>query len=163
MGTAPKNLRSEAVKKFEFRFRAVERVREIELDRQIREMAVAQKKVQEIEAQIKSMQERVRHELDRVRKRVSAMDHLEKDMQLISADFREGIRKCIDEKRQELMLALQAVERERRKVVERKKKLQAMEKLHEREKEIYVEESKRAEMRELDEVGSTLWHRDPQS
>ena len=151
------------MKKFQFRFKAVERVREIELDRQIREMALAQKKVQEIEQEIRGLHERVRQEIERVRKRLGDFNHLEKDMQMISAEFRNTIRAQIDGKRQELMLALQAVERERRKVVERKKKLQAMEKLHEKEKENYVQEARQTETRELDEVSSNLWGWDPRS
>lgn len=145
------------MKKFEFRFKAVERVREIELDRQIREMALAQKKVQEIEQEIRTLNDRIRVEIDRLRKRLGDFNHLEKDVQMISAEFREAMRSQIDGKRKELMLALQAVERERRKVVERKKKLQAMEKLHERERENYVQQSRQTETRELDEISSNLW------
>jgi flagellar export protein FliJ len=149
------------LKKFDFRFKAVERVREIELDRQIREMALAQKRVQEIEQEIRSLNERIRLEIDRLRTKMGDFNHLEKDMQMISAEFRETIRSQIDAKRKELMLALQAVERERRKVVERKKKLQAMEKLHERERENYVQQSRQTETRELDEISSNLWGWDP--
>jgi len=149
------------LKKFQARFLSVEKVRKIELDRQIKEMALAQRRAQAIEQEIRSMHERIRLEIERVRKGITGLSHLEKDMQLISADYRRTTRAQIDEKRKELMLALQAIERERRKVVEKQKRKKIITKLNEHEREEYEENIRREEMRQLDEVGSNNWSYNP--
>ncbi len=146
------------MKKFNFRFKAVEKVRQIELDQQIKALALAQQKAQAIEAEIRKMHEMIRLEIERVRKSlISNWSDLEKDMQQVSADFRKNMRAQIDKKRQELMLALQAIERERRKLVQKKKNKQVMEKLHEKEKEDYYAEVRKEETRQLDEAGAALY------
>lgn len=149
------------MKKFQARFLSVEKVRKIELERQIKEMALAQVRAQAIEQEIRSMHERIRLEIERVRKGITGLSHLEKDMQLISAEYRKTTRAQIDSKRKELMLALQAIERERRKVVEKQKRKKIITKLNEREREEYEENVRREEMRQLDEVGSNNWNYTP--
>jgi len=149
------------LKKFRARFLNVEKVRKIELDRQIKEMALAQRRAQAIELEIRGMHEKIRLEIERVRKGITGFSHLEKDMQLISADYRKTTRAQIDSKRQELMLALQAIERERRKVVEKQKRKKIITKLNEHERDDYEENIRREEMRQLDEVGSNSWNFTP--
>lgn len=150
------------MKKFKARFLNLEKVRKIELDRQIKEMALAQRKAQEIELEIRKLHERIRLEIERVRSGLVGFSHLEKDMQLVSADFRKNTRTLIDAKRKDLILALQAIERERRKVVEKQKRKKIITKLNEHERDDYEENIRREEMRQLDEVGSNSWNYTPE-
>ena len=149
------------MKKFDFRFKAVEQVRQVELDHQIRVMGLAQQKAAAIENGSRKMQEQIRLEIDRVRKGLSQFSHIQKDMQLVSSDFRKNMRAQINQKRHELMLALQAIERERRKLVQKKKSTQVMEKIHEIEREDYYAEVRKEETRQMDEAGAALWIIDP--
>lgn len=145
------------MKKFKFRFEAVEKVRKSELDRQVRAMAEAQRKVAQIEGEIRDLQQSIRLEIDRARLQIQSSSELDSEVQTLSSDFRRAVRSQIDLKRKELVEALHQLERERRKLVEKSKNKKAMERLRENEKEKHYGELRKEEVRQLDEVGANLF------
>lgn len=144
------------MKKFKFKFDAVEKVRKIEQERQIKAVAIAQKKVSEIEAQIEKKKNLIQSEIDRIQS-LGGRDALNEKLRELSIQYREELRQQIVRKNKELLEAKQIEIRERRELVERQKKKKAMEVLREKEQEKYYDESRKSELQEMDEVSSNTW------
>lgn len=144
------------MKKFKFKFSAVEKVRKIEQERQIKAVALAQKKVSEIEAQIEKKKALIQGEINRIQG-VGGKDALNEKLRELSIQYREELRQQIIRKKKELLEAKQIEIRERRELVERQKKKKAMEVLREKEQEKYYDESRKSELQEMDEVSSSTW------
>lgn len=143
------------MKKFKFRFEAVERVRKIETEKQMKELALAIQKQEEIEAQIRDLELKIDNELLRIRD--LALRGVEDEVRDLSVHFRNHLKSQIRQKREELLRAKHEVLRERKKLIERSKNQKIIEKLKEREKEKHHDELRKIENKEMDEVASNLW------
>lgn len=146
------------MKRFEFRFEAVAKVRRIEMERQARALAEAQIKVQQIENEIKQI------ELDRDKEVVRLKDlvakgNFAKQMFELSESYRTGLKKKLNWKRHELRDAEQLVREERDKLIEKEKRRKVIEKVRERDFENYTEEMRRDETKRMDETAGLLWGR----
>jgi len=143
------------MKKFEFRFEAVSKVRRIEMERQARVMAEAQMKVKEIESQILSIQNFQGAEVKRLQS-VTSLGHFTEQMMMLSDSFRGDLKKQLNFKRHELRDWENKVREERAKLVEKEKRRQVIEKLREKDLENYKEEWRKDETKRMDEVASQL-------
>jgi|GEM_PF-4706847 len=144
------------MKRFKFRFKAVEELRALELERQVKEVALAQRELMRIEAEIENLEARVVNEIKRIQN-APMDDHLNEEVRELSVNFRKEMRRQIALKRQEALEAKRVLILERRKLIERQKKKKAMEILREKDREHYYEEQNRIETREMDEISSNLW------
>lgn len=144
------------MKKFRFRFEAVEKVRELEREMQIKQVALANQEVERIESEIQGLEERLQQEVNRLNSGDNGFLANE-SMRALSSNFRREMRRQIQVKKQELLEARTEVIRERRKLVERQKKKKAMEVLREKEQERYYEEQSKIEAMELDEISGNYF------
>ena len=81
-------------------------------------------------------------------------------MRILSENFREEIRRQIRKKEKEIIQLRTRAEVERRKLVERQRDKQVYDKLEEREMDLYEEEYKREQTKDMDEVASILYQYD---
>ena len=151
------------MKKFEFRFESVAKVRLIEMERQARALAVAQMKVKKIEDEIAEIWARQDEEVQR-QKRVIAEGRFEEQLVHLSDRFRSGLKKVLTNKRNELRDAENQVTIERDKLLEKERRRKVIEKVRERDLETYEEERKKDETKIMDEVAGLALqrsHREP--
>lgn len=143
------------MKKFRFKFKAVEKVRRIATERQMKELALAIKAQEAIEYQIRELEFQLSQEIDRLSQVATSGEP--DQMQELSVNYRKHLRGQIQKKRDELLTARQRVLLERRKLVEKSKDQKAIEKLKEKERDRYHDEVRKAEVKEMDEVAGSIW------
>ncbi|PIR22439.1 MAG: hypothetical protein COV44_07685 [Deltaproteobacteria bacterium CG11_big_fil_rev_8_21_14_0_20_45_16] len=144
------------MKKFKFRFQAVEKLRRLEMEFQVKEVALAERKVLEIESQIEDRERKLREEILRL-KQIDLSEIRNEVLKALSSNYREELRRQVKKLKFDALNAKAEVIRERRKLVEKQKKLRAMEVLEEKDKERYYAELNRLETQELDEISSNFW------
>jgi len=146
------------MKRFQYRFESVAKVRKIEMEKQARVMAEAQLRVKKIQDEMADIARRLDDEVQRLQK-VWQSGKWEDQLLQISSAFRDGIKKHLVKKKQELREAEAKVEVERRKLIDKERGRQVMEKIRERDYESYLEEKKKDEAKEMDEVASQRFYR----
>jgi len=139
------------VKRFEFRFQSVAKVRKIEMERQARVLAEAQMKVKEIEAQIEALKQKNQDEVARLQD-LAIRGQIPRQMMQLSVMFREQIKRDFKKRLIELREAEAKVREEREKLIEKEKARKVMEKVKERDFENYAEERRRLESKTIDEI-----------
>ena len=144
--------------RFAFRFESVAKVRKIEMERQARVLAETQMKLKSIEKQIEEIQRSTESEIERLRK--LALKGLMTDQLMIQSDrYRKDLKRQLNFKRLELRDWENKVREEREKLVDKEKRRKVIEKLRERDIEVYNEEKRKDDAKQLDEVASMLWSR----
>ena len=144
------------MKKFKFRFQAVEKLRRLEMEFQVKEVALAERKLLEIESQIEDRERKLREEVLRL-KQIGLSEIRNEALKALSSNYREELRRQVKKLKLDALHAKAEVIRERRKLVEKQKKLRAMEVLEEKDKERYYAELNKLETQELDEISSNFW------
>ena len=144
------------MKKFKFRFQAVEKLRRLEMEFQVKEVALAERKLLEIESQIEDRERKLREEVLRL-KQIDLREIRSEALKALSSNYREELRRQVKKLKLDALHAKAEVIRERRKLVEKQKKLRAMEVLEEKDKERYYAELNKLETQELDEISSNFW------
>lgn len=144
------------MKKFKFRFEAVEKVRKIEMEKQVKAVSLAERGVLRIESQIADLEAKLQNELKRLESLVEE-SRLEEEMRELSIHFRENVKRVIRQKKHELLEAKQKLIRERRELIERQKKKKALEILRNKEEETYYDELSKMEAKALDESVAQYW------
>lgn len=142
------------MKKFKFRFQAVERVRKIEMELQAKDLALANQRVNELQQEKEGLEFKLRSERDRLRERTLSEAWGERLVETSRA-YQKDLESRIRAKMDEIVEAKQQVVKERKELIERQKKKTAIDKLKEREQERYYEEQRRQETKMLDEVSTT--------
>jgi flagellar FliJ protein len=146
------------MKRFEFRFAAVAKVRRVEMERQARALAEAQAKERALEKQIEEIQAIQKSEVGRL-KSLAESGQLSHQMMEVSEHYRNALKKKQNMARHQLRDCREMVERERQKLIEKEKARQVMEKVREKDYEAYIEEGRRDETQRMDEISSMLWDR----
>ncbi len=139
------------MKRFAFRFQSVAKVRKIEMERQARVLAEAMMRVRQIEAEIESIKEMNRREVERLQE-LASKGQIPAQMMELSTMYREELKREHKRKMIALREAEVRVREEREKLIEREKARKVMEKVKERDFENYVEEKRKEENRQIDEL-----------
>lgn len=139
------------MKRFEFRFQSVAKVRKIEMERQARVLAEAQMKVKEIEAQIEALKQKNEDEVSRLRE-LAIRGQIPRQMMELSVMYRDQIKRDFKRRLIELREAEAKVREERENLIEKEKARKVMEKVKERDFETYAEERRRLESKTIDEI-----------
>lgn len=143
------------MKKFKFRFDAVERVRKIETELQMKELALAMKRQERLEAEIQNLNLLLQEEIERARSYSEYRNS--EQLSILSIHYRDNLNLQIQEKKKELHEAKREVIAERRRLIEKSKAEQAIEKLKEKEKENHYDEFQKEEGKSNDEIASNFW------
>ncbi len=146
------------MKKFQYRFETVAKVRRIEMERQSRIFAETELKVKQIEAEMRELIELQDQEVARLKALANRGEILEQ-LVPIYVRYRENLKRTWSKKRNELRDWQKKAEVERLKLVEKETQRKVMEKLREKDFEIYEEERRKEEIKDQDEVASMLWQR----
>jgi flagellar export protein FliJ len=143
------------LRKFKFKFDAVERVRKIETELQMKELAIALKRQERIDAEIENLSILLADEIQRAR---TSIDYRNSDqLSMLSVRYRDNLNQQIQEKKKELLEAKREVVAERRHLIEKSKAEQVIEKLKEKEKEKHDDEIRKEESKINDETASNFW------
>lgn len=139
------------MKRFAFRFQSVAKVRKIEMERQARVLAEALMRVRQIEEEIESIKGLNRREVHRLQD-LASKGQIPSQMMELSVMYREELKR--EHKRKMILLreAEAKVREEREKLIEREKARKVMEKVKERDFENYVEEKRKEENKQIDEL-----------
>lgn len=146
------------MKKFKFRFEAVEKVRRIEMEQQIKEVSLAERKVDRIQSEISQLDQKIAQERNRV-KAADGMPVLSEILHELSINYVENLRRLIKEKKEALLFAQQELIRQRRQLVEKQKKKKAMEVLREKDEARYYEDMERQLQEQMDDISTKFWLR----
>lgn len=143
------------MKRFSFRFEAVAKVRKIEMERQARVMAEAQLRVKKIESEIVEIQRLQAVEVERLKK-VANAGVLTDQLMVLSDKYRSELKRQLNFKRHELRDWENTVRLEREKLIEKEKRRKVIEKIRESDLEIYKEDWRKDEIKNMDEIASQL-------
>lgn len=139
------------MKRFAFRFQSVAKVRKIEMERQARILAEAQMRVRQIEEEIESIKKMNRLEVERLQS-LAGKGQIPAQMMELSVMYREELKREHRRKMIALREAEAKVREEREKLIEREKARKVMEKVRERDFENYVEDKRKEENKQIDEL-----------
>lgn len=144
------------MQKFQFRFKAVSKVRRIEMERQAKALAAAQADVVRAKTEVAHLKQLIDEEVHRVQDLVHR-GVFESQLLDLSQTYKKGLKFRIDEKIAQQKEFEKKVEQERLKLVEKEKRKKVFDKLEERERETYEEDLRKFECREMDEIVSSRW------
>jgi len=121
------------------------------MERQARVLAEALMRVKQIEAEIESIKEMNRREVERLQE-LASKGQIPAQMMELSVMYREELKREHKRKMIALREAEVRVREEREKLIERERARQVMEKVKERDFENYVEEKRKEENKQIDEL-----------
>jgi flagellar FliJ protein len=144
------------MKKFKFRLETLLKVRKIELEKQAKILALIHQEIAKGHQDLARLRQLQIDEVKRV-KELTHRGSFQQAMLMQSIQYRDDLKRQEGRKIKEIQDLMRKADKELAKLVEKEKRKKILDKLEERDRENYEDETKKMELKEMDEVASTRW------